>query len=187
MPRKSSIKTLPPEIRGELDRILADGRFTLDEIVAHLRQLGASVSRDAVWRYGKEYERVRQKLTESREIASAFARELGELPQGDMGRVLIELLHTVTFKVLMAQADGEGDGAPSVTTEDIMFLARSIRDTTSALKGSAELEIRIRDKAAKEAAARAEKAVAEQGAKHGFTLPPAALKAIREQVYGIVG
>ena len=47
MGRKSTLRRLPPEIRAEINRILSEGRLTLDELLEHLRRKKAS--RAACW------------------------------------------------------------------------------------------------------------------------------------------
>ena len=88
MPRKSSIKQLPPPIKTEIDRLLSDGRTTIDEIVAHLQKLGVTVSRSAVGRYSQRFEDVSRKMREAREISTAFAKELGDFKNDEVGRVV---------------------------------------------------------------------------------------------------
>jgi len=179
MARKSTVKTLPTQIRAEVDRLLADGRYTLDDVVAHLRKLGADVSRSALGRYSKEFEAVAAKMREAREVTTAFAKELGELPDNDMGRMLAELLHTVVFKVLTNQTGADG----AADAQDVMFLARSLKDLATANRMSAELEMKIRDRVAtetaKKAAAAAEDAAREQG------LSAETVEAIKARILGI--
>lgn len=147
MPARSSIKRLPQPLRQELDKLLASGRHTLDEICQHLRALGGEVSRSAVGRYSQEFEEAAAKIRESREIAAAFARELGDVPDGDMGRVLVELVHSLTYKVVMARAGDEGDIDPL----EIQRLAKAIKDLSSSSKISADMELKIKEAAKQEA------------------------------------
>ena len=49
MGRKSTLRRLPPEIQAEINRILSEGRLTLDELLEHLRGIGVEgVSRSAL-------------------------------------------------------------------------------------------------------------------------------------------
>ena len=49
MGRKSTLRRLPPEIQTEINRILSEGRLTLDELLEHLRGLGVEgISRNAM-------------------------------------------------------------------------------------------------------------------------------------------
>lgn len=146
MPRKSTVKRLPPDIRDAVHRLLDSGR-TLDEIRAHLEGLGADVSRSALGRYAQKYEEVAAKLREAREITTAFAKQLEDIPS-DMGRVLTEMLQNITFKLLLKQHEGED---PTISPGEIMAFARSLKDVGVAMKTSADMEIKIRDRAKREA------------------------------------
>jgi len=181
MARKSTVKTLPAQIRAEVDRLLADGRYTLDDVVTHLRKLGADVSRSALGRYSQEFEEVAAKMRESRELASAFAKELGEIPNNDMGRTLVELLHTLVFRVLK-QRTREAEDKP-IKAMDLMLLGKAIKESVGSTKLSAELEMKIRDRVAtetaKKAAGAAEDAAREQG------LSAETVEAIKARILGI--
>jgi hypothetical protein len=179
MPRKSTVKALPASIRKELDRLLTEGAHTLDQIVAHLRQLGAPVSRSAVGRYSQDFEEVAAHIRESREIASSFARELGEVPDGDMGRVLIEIVHRLVFKASLAKLR-DGDAIDAV---DAARLAKAIKDLAAGSKIGVDTEIKIREQARKEALAKA--AEAAQGAADQAGLTPEQWGLIRAQILGV--
>jgi HD-GYP domain-containing protein (c-di-GMP phosphodiesterase class II) len=179
MPRKSTVKTLPAQIRAEVDRLLADGRYTLDDVVGHLRTMGADVSRSALGRYSQEFEQVAVKMREAREVTTAFAKELGELPDNDMGRVLTELLHTIVFKVLTTQTGADGE----VAAQDVMFLARSLKDLSTATRQSAELEMKIRDRVAAETAKRAAGEAEAVGREKGLSAET--VEAIKTRILGI--
>lgn len=179
MPSRSKIKTLPAPIRKELDRLLAGGAHTLDQIVAHLQKLGAPVSRSAVGRYSQEFEEVAAHIRESREIASAFARELGEVPEGDMGRVLIEIVHRLVFKAGVAKLR-DGDAIDAI---DAARLAKAIKDLAAGSKIGLDTEIKIREQARKEALEKA--AEAAQGAADQAGLTPEQWGLIRAQILGV--
>jgi hypothetical protein len=178
MPRKSKVKQLPKEFQEAIHKLL-DGGQTLDAILEHLKGLGAEVSRSSLGRYSQEYQNVAAKLREAREITSAFAADLANMPN-DMGRVTTELLHSIVFKVLMRQHEGE---SPDVSAEELMFLARSIKDMASANKTSADLEIKVRDRAREQALHDAAKAVDTAGKEKGLTAET--VKAIKASILGV--
>lgn len=179
MSRPSSITRLPAEVRDAADAAIREGR-TIDEITAAIRSLGGDASRSSVGRYKQRMEEKLQRYREAQEVAGVWVTQLGAEPEGKVGRLLAEMLKTVAFKTL---ADiGEED--VSVGGQEIMFLARAIKDLESAGKLSAEREIRIR----RDLAALVEKAVrtVEDGlASAPVSDPATVLKRIREEVYGI--
>ncbi len=156
MPRKSSVKKLPKPIQESIHRLLESGR-TLDEIVAHLGEMGATVSRSALGRYAQSYEEVAQKLRETRELATFFGSKLEDLPN-DVGRTTTEMLHTLLFKVTKKQLDSDD---PDIDVRDLMAMARTIKDMSTATKTSADMEIKIRENARKELAEEAKQKMGE--------------------------
>ena len=58
MPRTSKVRRLPPELREQLHAML-DAGHTLEEITAHLKALGADVSRSGLGRYKQQVDKVR--------------------------------------------------------------------------------------------------------------------------------
>ena len=78
MGRKSTLRRLPPEIQTEINRILSEGRLTLDELLEHLRGLGVEgISRSALGRQKQKIDKVAAKLRQSREIVDALVEKTG--------------------------------------------------------------------------------------------------------------
>jgi len=176
MARRSSIRKLPPELRAEIDRLLADGRYTIREITEHLRSMGAEVSKSAVHRYSQHFEEVAKDIRVAREMAAAIGRELEDVPEGDAGRLLVESLQVLIFRA-RAQMLESGDIDPG----ELQKLAMAARDLSTAFKSHVETEIRIREraKAAKDAAREAEAAAHEQG------LSTPTIEMIKARILGI--
>jgi hypothetical protein len=181
MPRQSSIRRLPPEIR-ELIGTLLD-RHTLDEVVEHLGQLNEppEVSRSALGRYKQHLDKVGEKLRRSREVAEALIQKLGNAPESKALRLNVELMHGVLMDLaLSANEEGEaaeGDKAKGVVldAQDAMWLSKALDHLSRASKADAELVGKIREQAAKEAQAKLDKAVdaATGEAKRDAALTPA--------------
>ncbi len=159
MTRPSTIRKLDPEVREEIAR-LRDQGVTLDTILAKLHELGAEVSRSALGRYVKEIEDVGERIRRSREIADALVRRLGEAPESRQARLNIELMHSVILDLVMGAQDG---GAVALDPEQAMFLARSMKDLASAQKSDAEYALKIRQEAAKQAAAAVDRVAKTKG------------------------
>lgn len=186
MARKSSIKTLPKQILAEVDRLLRDENATIDEVVEHLKGMGFPRKRSAVGLYRQNIAKVGEKMRRTQEITEALVKEMGpSAVEGKTGRLLVQILQSIVFDWLMAKTDDEA-AAADMKSGDLFFLAKALKEMASAQKIDTDRELTVRKETAKEAAAAAEKAVKEAGKTHGFKLPPEALQAIREQVYGIV-
>lgn len=146
MGRRSSVSRLPKPLREELDRLIREGQHTIDEILAHLQQLGAPLKRTAVADYRRRMERQLEHVRQAQEVAGAAVAKLGEAGQGDVGRLVAELLKTLAFQIL---ADREEGDAPDL--KEVYLLSRAIKDLESASKASADRELKIRRELAAEA------------------------------------
>lgn len=159
MGRKSSIDLLPPDARADLDRRLADGRLTLDELVAFLSDQGFEISRSAVGRYAQRFTQAAERLKRSREMADALVAEIGPAAaEGKTGRLLAETLQSIAFNQLIDLDDGE-----DLDAKDLHFLARAIKDLAGAQSLEAARELAIRKETAKAAAEAVTKAGKAQG------------------------
>lgn len=144
MARKSSIKQLDPRIKSAVDSAIREDRATIDDIVAIIRELGGDASRSAVGRYKQKAEEQMVRYREAQEVAKVWIGKLQTDPEGDVGRLLAEMLRTTAFSTL-----GDMDAA---TPQDLMFLGKALKDLASADKLTADRILAVRREAAKEAA-----------------------------------
>lgn len=158
MPRQSTIKKLPPQIRDKIGALLDQGR-TLDEIVTHLSSLDVQVSRSALGRYKQHIDKVSERIRRSREIAEAMVRNYGEAPESKTARLNIELLHGVMLDMISQLPDGaEGDGDDetplllSLSPRGAMEMAKAMDHLARASKQDADLITKLREEARAEAA-----------------------------------
>lgn len=180
---------LPAAIREEMDRLVRDGA-TIDSIVAHLRAMGAPVSRSAVGRYKQKAERQLKRYREAQEVAGVWVAKLGENPKGDVGRLVQEMLKAAAFQTLanMTPDEEDEDGAVAAPDpKDLALLSRTIKDVASAEKMSAELELRVKKELQAKVDATLKKAEAEAAGGAGIAAPSMAeaLRRIRQDVYGL--
>lgn len=173
MPRQSTVKRLPPEIREVIGALLDQGR-TLDEILTKLRELGVdNVSRSALGRYSKDLAKVSERIRRGREVAEALVRKLGDAPESKITRMNVELVHSVITDLTMAALEAEGEDAEGgdakatkLTTLNpmgAMLLAKGLDHLAKASKADADLVNKLRERARKEAEAKVDEAVAEAG------------------------
>lgn len=175
MPRRSSVARLDPRIRAAVDAAIREGRATVDDLVALIAAHGARASRSAVGRYRKDFEDSLVRYREAQEVAGRWVAQFQADPDGDVGRLLAEMLKTLAFTSMADKS--------SANAKDIHYLARAIRDLVSVDQVKARVEAELRA-ATKERADAAVAAIeAEAGARR---ISPEALARIREQVYGII-
>lgn len=185
MAAKSSIKTLPKPILAEVNRLLTDELATIDEVVAHLEELGHRRSRSAVGRYKQDIDKVAEKLRRSREIAGALVKEIGPAAaEGKTGRLLVEVLQSIAFDHLMHQADSDAPGTP-MESQDFFFLAKALKEMASAQKIEVDRELTIRKEVAKELLGKVEEAAAEASESGEPGLSAERLAQLREDFLGV--
>lgn len=153
---RSTIDSLPDHVRAAIHAAIERGR-TIDEIVALIDDMGAEASRSAVGRYTKGFRELAREQRDMRAVAEAFGREFGTADD-HQGRMMIQLMTSITTRMLMPHMTGEAEGELSAL--ELTRLARAVKDATGAAKIDIEREARIRDEEAKRAkAAAAEDAV----------------------------
>jgi hypothetical protein len=180
MPRRSKIEQLDPRVREIVDQLVREGRASIDDIVARLRELLGETdapSRSSVGRYAMRAKAQMARYREAQEVAKVWIGKLDAEPEGDVGRLLSEMLRTVAFQTL-GELGGRGDG--EVEAGEVMLLARAIKDLASADKLSAERELRIR----REIATKAADVVTETARAQGMSEDQA--RFWREKVLGVV-
>ncbi len=174
MGRRSTIKSLTPELRRELDRLLIEDRLTQAQVAEHMRKLGAQVSESAVYRYEAKMRDLVRDIRLTREMSAVIGRELESLPDHDTGRMLVESLQTLLFKAQMQLRSGD-----DVDEKQLARFASTARDLASALKMHTDTEAKVRDRILRKAAEVAGGACK----KLGYGAEVANL--IREQIMGI--
>ncbi|RHW17188.1 DUF3486 family protein [Sphingomonas gilva] len=164
--RPSTVDRLDPEVKELIGRLRIDKGYTIDEIREQLEKMLAAEllpSRSALGRHVKSIEDVGAQLKHSREVAAALVQQVGDAPEDRMADLNIELMHTMMLRLLTATND-EGDGQPvTFGAEDVMFLSRSLQSLASAKKTNADMVIKVRDLATKEAAKKAVDAAKSKG------------------------
>lgn len=184
MGRRSAIKTLPRPVKEAIDRAIKEDRLTLDQILDRIEdEYGEehAPSRSALHRYRRNVEAQMQAIREGREIADVWAAKLGEAPDSDIGKVVLEILRTLAYKSGADLLDAEGKVAP----KDLTSLARAMRYIEDAGRLSLQREKEVRQ-AEREALAEATAKLEEDARGGKNTLDAETLRRIRQDVYGIV-
>lgn len=170
----STIQQLAPSIKEAVDTAVREGRATIDEIVQLIAGMGGDASRSAVGRYVKNARERMEDYRQATQVAAVWVDKLGSEPEGDVGRMLLEMLRVVAFKTI-------GD-IQEAGPEDLMLLSKAMKDISSADKLIVDREINLR----KLIQAKAEKVAAEVATtakKAGMSAETVDL--IRSQILGI--
>jgi hypothetical protein len=165
--RPTKIDRLPKELREAIGQLFDSGHTT-DEILAHVRMLGAPVSRSSLGRYLQRQGKLGERLRQSRSMAEGLARELGDKPGDQVARVNIELLHSfLSDAFASADAGDDEDGlAMRKAVQNPMgakLFAEAVERLTKASRHNQEfvaaIEKRAADRAQRAAADRVEAVV----------------------------
>lgn len=132
MAGKSKVKRLPKAQRKDLDKLIADGTHTVDELHDAARTMGADVSRSSLWRYARQYARMAGRIEESAAIARAMLDEMREFDGVDMSHVVLMGLQTQIFQRLADTGDAPLDPKErKALIEQSAEIARALRHMPS--------------------------------------------------------
>lgn len=179
MARKSSIHQLDARLRGAVDGLIREGRYTLDDILAHLAQLNGGespVSRSALGRYAQRAEEQMARYREAQEVAKVWVAKFADEPEGDVARLLPEMLRSVAFQTLGSMSERES----AAEAAEVMLLAKAMKDLAAADVLTTQRILKIREEVAKRAATEAVKSAKSQG------LSDEAAEIIRQKILGVV-
>lgn len=156
----SKIRRLPQALREQLHEML-DAGHTLDEITAHLKALGADVSRSGLGRYKQQVDKVAARLRESRNMAEAIMERMGaQAATGKSGDALIQMLTTLTTDYMLRRLD---DPNGETDVEELRALARTVKERAQAARATQDYLERVREEARREAQAQIREKVRELG------------------------
>lgn len=172
--RPSSITALDPKIKDAVDAAIREGRLTIDAIVRLIEQEGGDASRSAVGRYVKNAKERMEDYRKAQSMAAVWVDKLGKEPEGDIGRMVLEMLKLVAFKTV----GNIEEAAP----EDLMFLGKAMKDIAGSDKLIVDREINLRKLVAARAAEVAA-SVAKTAKKAG--LSDETINVIRSEILGI--
>lgn len=182
MPKREAVGMLPDDVRSWLDRSLIQGNFSGYELLENaLRERGFQISKSAIHRYGKKFERRLAAIKASTEAARMLTEGAAD-DQDARSEAVIALVQTELFETivnLQEAADEEIDPADRVKL--LSSAAKNIATLSRASVSLKEYQAKVREKDA------AKLAVLEKEASGGkSTLDLATIKRIREELYGIV-
>ncbi|GAB6173290.1 MAG: DUF3486 family protein [Desulfitobacteriaceae bacterium] len=164
---------LPPELVDEVNRLLVDGRG-YQEIADWLKQMGRSISKSSVGRYGKDFLTRLERLKIVRDQARAIVDTNPDRPATELNEAASTLASQLITEALMAAQDAGGELDKKVIEA---IKALSMIEKSSVARERLKLEFKQKaDAAVKQI---------EETAKNK-NLDQETLQLIKEQIYGLV-
>ena len=176
MPRTSKIRRLPPELREQLHSML-DAGVPLEDITAHLKSMGADVSRSGLGRYKQQVDKVSARMRESRQMAEVLMDRMGaDAATGKGGAALIQMLTTLTTDYMVRRIDAPD---AEMDVDALRALSRAIKDRAQAARATQDYDIKLREQIKLETVEVVEISGREAG------LSAATINAIKSKILGI--
>jgi len=187
MGRKSSIDRLPPEVKRHIEGRLADGRMTLDELIADLRERfpsaaaeGELPSRTAVHRYGQKLERRLAAIRASTEAAKIIQAQAGD-DKDARSEALTALIQTELFEAILDMQESAGEEVDSAERVGVLSTAaKNIATLTRSSVNLKKFQSEIEEAARKKLLAEQKAKLDAMGSKGGVT--EETKRAIRESL-----
>ncbi|MFS7118441.1 DUF3486 family protein [Escherichia coli] len=181
MGRRSSIDSLPKEVRRWLERALTENNFTgYAELESLLKEKGYVITRSSLQRFGYKMEQQLARVRAATEAARLLAREAGDDPD-DRSAGLITLVQTEMTDILMRLQESRENDDPFARAK---LLATASKNIATLVRASVTHK-RFRAEVLAKIEARMN--ALEKQAKSGNTrLSLETLKMVREQIYGVI-
>jgi uncharacterized protein DUF3486 len=144
MPRQSIIELLPRNQREELERLWVDGGYTRKQLHAHLRSLGFNISYTNLVRHVRKLQERIDRYRDAHEVSERWLKKLGDQPDNNIGRMLLEMLRMVAFRQLSDLGEGKADEA--TTPGHIAVLAKALKEMEAASSAIDDRETRMIEK-----------------------------------------
>lgn len=180
---KSSITRLPDDQRAHIERLLREGRLTLDEMIADLQgkfpgEPAAQVSRSALGRYDQGLAEMSARMREIDHAAQALVGEFGD-SLGERSSTLLanSIVTLATHASLKLQQEDD------VNIDDVRKLARAAKDAIDTKRVDVNVRKAIREEARAELL-REQSAALDKVVKTGG-LSAAVAKDMRDKILGI--
>lgn len=155
--QQSTIDRLPPDILEGFQALLRDPRVTQLEATRKINEVLEAeghperLSKSAVNRYALRMNEVGAKLRQSREIAKMWIGKLGAEPQGEVGKLLNEMVRTLAFDEVMRLSEGDEPVDPKLIKDLAIAIERLEKAASENTKREEEIRAQERDSAKKDA------------------------------------
>lgn len=164
--RASKVDLLPPNIKTTLTAMLRDKQYSQAEILEEINGIisdsglddSMQLSKTGLNRFASRMERVGNRIRQAREVAEIWTKQLGEAPQSDIGKLLMEAVKTMAFDLTLSADDATAQDPKFLN--QLALIANRIEQAQSI---SDDRERKVRKEVAQKAAETAEKVVAQAG------------------------
>lgn len=172
MPPASTIATLDPTLRDELNRrLVASGFSRLEEQAQWLRDQGVQIGKSAVGEYSKGLKATLEKSMERARTRVEVAKAMGTMSESDKAALLeaneMVLLDKVMDFVDDWDAQDWGEAGPEARAKALSQIIRASSDIGSSARATVklrrEIEAEVRRQAMEDAARIAEETAKEAG------------------------
>lgn len=187
MGRKSAIDRLPEAARRELIAWLSDPAWTREDAHEALNALldemgepeGGRPSLSSVNRYAQRFTALLAKQRERHEVAETWISQFGRIPEGQLGQLIIQMVHGLAFEtgLQLEELELDSDEMPGMV-KMLKDLATTVERTERASQINAAREAEIRRREREQAADAAETSAKRQG------VSPEGITALREAIMG---
>lgn len=143
--QQSSIDRLPDDIREKLQELLRDPRCTQLDATARINGIleeeghPERLSKSAVNRYAVKMEEVGAKLRQSREVARMWIGRLGSEPQGEVGKLLNEVVRNLAFEAALRASEDDEPIEPKMLKNLAIAVERLERAASQNMKVEEEI------------------------------------------------
>lgn len=185
MRQQSTIDNLPEDILEKLHELLRDRRCTQLEATRKINEILAEngederLSKSAVNRYAVRMDKIGAKIRQSREVAQMWIGKLGAEPQGEVGKLLNEMVRNLAFDCTSEMLEGDAPVEPKMLKD----LAIAIERLERAASENVRREDEIRKQERQRIKDQLEKEVKNMAKKGG--LSDAIANDIRKKILGI--
>ena len=145
--RQGRVPQLPPELREYIDRRLREGapqKAIIDETRQMLADIGeAPLSSSGLQRYTARVERAAHRINRARDAAASIVAGLDELNQGDLTRLMVDMLRSAIFDAIVLEDQGK-EGRPALDPSLIGKMALALNRLEDSARVSQQRERELR-------------------------------------------
>lgn len=138
MGRKSTVAQQDEAILQQVHALIRKG-CTIDQIFEALKSFGADVSRSATGRYVKSERESMRQMIKAQATARAWVEEFGKEPDGDVGRLLPQMLEAIAHRTLDDMAEDD-----KTSPKEVHVMARALKSLSGTKRENIDMELLLR-------------------------------------------